>query len=29
MAVLGNEYPIGITCEDEKMEEKIGEAFLL
>ena len=27
MAVLGNEYPLGITCEDEKMEEKVGGRF--
>lgn len=27
MRVLGNEYPLGITCEDEKMEEKVGGGF--
>ena len=27
MAVLGNEHPLGITCEDEKMEEKVGGRF--
>ena len=29
MAVLENEYSLGITCEDKKMEEKVGGAFLL